>query len=86
MKPKKFPSAQSAPVIRVVLTLEQVCEITGLGKDTVYRLIREGKFPAPIKVGIRAARWIDHEVEAYIDRKIAERDAKAATATTPVQK
>ena len=33
----------------------------------VYRMIRRGEFPRPIRIGIRAARWRADEVEAWID-------------------
>lgn len=42
-----------------------------------WRLIRAGKFPKPIKVGSRNA-WIESEVDAWIQDRIAERDNKAA--------
>lgn len=40
---------------------------SGLGKSMIYRLIQEGKFPAPYKVSPAAARWSERERVAWID-------------------
>lgn len=33
----------------------------------IYRLILEGKFPAPYKLSPGAARWSEHELVAWIE-------------------
>ena len=38
------------------------------------RLIKAGKFPAPIKIGLNTNAWIEHEIDAYIESRIAVRD------------
>ena len=40
--------------------------LTGLPKSTFYPLIPQGRFPGPVPLGERAARWIAHEVDAWI--------------------
>jgi prophage regulatory protein len=42
-----------------------------LGNTKLYELIREGKFPAPIKIG-RASFWDEAEVDAAIERLVTE--------------
>jgi prophage regulatory protein len=49
------------------LKLEEVKRRVGLGKSMIYRLIQEGKFPAPYKVSSFASRWSDREVAGWID-------------------
>jgi prophage regulatory protein len=49
--------------------------MTGLGKTTVYAMVKEGKFPQPIKIGMRFVAWPAHEIEAWIADLIAARDA-----------
>ena len=39
---------------------------TGLSRSTIYRLMRAGQFPTPIRVGPRAVRWKLSEVNAYL--------------------
>lgn len=36
-----------------------------------YRLISEGQFPKPIKLG-RSSRWLKSEVEAWMQERIAD--------------
>ena len=36
-------------------------------ETSIYRLMREGKFPKPLKVGARAVAWRSDEVLAFIE-------------------
>ena len=58
---------------RRLLRLKQVCDKVGLGKSAIYDLIRFGDppFPAPIKIGSSTSRWVESEVDAWIDQRIA---------------
>ena len=49
-----------------VLRLPTVLERIGLSKSTLWRLIKDGEFPEPIKLGPRATGWLEEEVEAWI--------------------
>lgn len=42
------------------------------------RLVKEGKFPSPIKAGVRRVAWIEAEVDEHNARLAAERAPKAA--------
>jgi len=44
------------------LKLDEVKCRTGLGKSMIYRLIQEGKLPAPYKLSPGAARWSEREL------------------------
>ena len=46
--------------------VERFCQI---GRSTIYRLMREGLFPVPIRVGPRAVRWPEHELTAWLARR-----------------
>ncbi|ARZ85578.1 transcriptional regulator [Escherichia coli] len=46
-------------------------QLTGLTDKWFYRLIRDGAFPAPIKLG-RSSRWLKSEVEAWLQERIAQ--------------
>jgi prophage regulatory protein len=50
-----------------LLKLDEVKRRVGLGKSMIYRLIQEGRFPAPYKVSPFASRWSNHEVVAWIN-------------------
>lgn len=50
----------------------------GLAESTRYKMISEGKYPPPVKLGPRLAAWIEDEVDAWIAERIAQRDRSAA--------
>lgn len=50
-------SLQSEVGADALLRIEAVMARTGLSRTTIYEAIRAGKFPAPIKLGARCARW-----------------------------
>ena len=39
----------------------------------IWRLIRDGDFPKPVKIGNRN-HWVETEIDQYIEAKLAERD------------
>jgi prophage regulatory protein len=47
----------------------------------LWRLVKGGKFPAPIKIGEARSAWIEAEIDAWIGMKIAERDASLGNAS-----
>lgn len=39
------------------LRLDEVVHISGLGRNTIYRRIREGTFPKQIRIGPNSVAW-----------------------------
>lgn len=39
---------------------------TGLSRTSIYRLMREGLFPEPLKVGPKAVRWVESEIAGWL--------------------
>ena len=50
------------------LRLSAVMDYVGLSHCTIYRKIREGSFPAQIKIGALSV-WSEKEVIAWMDEK-----------------
>ncbi|EMR7680393.1 AlpA family phage regulatory protein [Yersinia enterocolitica] len=48
-----------------------ITEFTGLTDKWFYKLIKDGLFPKPIKLG-RSSRWLKSEVEAWLLNKIKD--------------
>jgi prophage regulatory protein len=44
-------------------------------RQHLHRLIRAGKFPAPIKIGENTNAWVEPEIDQYMKDRIAARDA-----------
>ena len=51
-----------------LLKIDEVKRRVGLGKTMIYRLIQDGKFPAPYKISPFAARWSNNEIVAWIEK------------------
>ena len=49
-----------------LLRLSEVQTRTALGRSTIYRLMRNGDFPEPLKIGTRAVRWRESEIEDWL--------------------
>ena len=60
-----------------MLRLPQVITLTGLGRDSIYRLGNAGQFPRPRKLSERASAWREDEVRAWIESRqiVARRSA-----------
>jgi predicted DNA-binding transcriptional regulator AlpA len=62
-----------------LLDRREVCKFFGgtkpLDPATLYRGIRMGRFPAPIKVGPGSSRWLRSECEAALQAMAAGRRA-----------
>lgn len=53
-----------------IIRLPDVEAKTGLGRSTIYALIKQGRFPAQIKLSERASGWIESEIEDYLKQKV----------------
>jgi predicted DNA-binding transcriptional regulator AlpA len=60
-----------------LLDIEAVCAYFGgsrpINPATLYRGIRKGRYPAPIKIGPGSSRWLWNECEAALQAMIAGR-------------
>ncbi|HGL4053825.1 TPA: helix-turn-helix transcriptional regulator [Citrobacter koseri] len=54
-----------------LVTMAFITQLTGLTDKWFYKLIQEGLFPKPIKLG-RSSRWLRSEVETWLQQRIAE--------------
>ncbi|WP_368949434.1 helix-turn-helix transcriptional regulator [Enterobacter ludwigii] len=64
----------SAPVNLLsdqMVDMKFITAFTGLTDKWFYKLIKEKKFPKPIKLG-RASRWFKSEVEKWLNERIEE--------------
>ncbi|EPN2807199.1 helix-turn-helix transcriptional regulator [Serratia marcescens] len=46
-----------------------ITEYTGLSDKWFYKLIQDGGFPKPIKLG-RSSRWLKSDVENWVQQRI----------------
>jgi prophage regulatory protein len=61
-----------------ILRRAEVEQTTGLPRATIYDKIARGAFPRPIKLGVRSVGWLETEIFAWQNARIAERDGPMA--------
>ncbi|HDF2329223.1 TPA: AlpA family transcriptional regulator [Morganella morganii] len=61
------PSLLDEPLV----DMKFITKFTGLTDKWFYKLIQDGQFPKPIKLG-RSSRWQKSQVEAWLLARIAE--------------
>ena len=52
-----------------LLNERQVCDLVGVSKSTLRRLVAAGEFPPALRIGPRASRWRLSGVLAWIDSR-----------------
>lgn len=64
-----------------LLRRREVESRTGLSTTTIYRLMRQERFPLPLKIGPKAVRWPESEIADWIagcSRATGETEAETA--------
>lgn len=54
-----------------MVDMKFITEFTGLTDKWFYKLISEGQFPKPVKLG-RSSRWLQSEVEYWVQERIEQ--------------
>lgn len=54
-----------------VLRLPATMARAGLSRSMIYLKVKDGSFPAPIKLSQRSVGWLASEVDAWIAERIA---------------
>ena len=57
-----------------LLNVREVGKLVGLAPPSLWQMVREGRFPVPLKLSPRATRWRSDEVEAWIESRPRSRD------------
>lgn len=53
------------------IDMKFITQLTGLTDKWFYKLIQDGEFPKPIKLG-RSSRWLKSEVELWLSARIQQ--------------
>jgi prophage regulatory protein len=77
-KPAPSTTLLKPPALRY-LRLREVRERVSIGQSTIYRMMASGAFPRQVKLSERTSAWIESEIEAFMNARIAERDEPAQT-------
>ena len=52
-----------------IIRRREVCERVGLSYSSIYRKVKAGTFPAPVRLGVQAIGWLEHEVETWLEER-----------------
>lgn len=55
-----------------ILRWPQVQERAGICRSHAHKLAAQGDFPRPIKLGARSSGWLESEIDAWLEQRIAE--------------
>src|SRR4029078_11729668 len=64
-----------------IIRLPVVESKTGLKHSAIYEKMAPGQFPRQVPLGAKAVGWLEHEIDAWIDARAAERDAARVVST-----
>ncbi|WP_426174237.1 helix-turn-helix transcriptional regulator [Massilia sp. TWR1-2-2] len=73
-----FPLPPNTMTGEIILRLPQVKGRCGLGRASIYAGVKNGTFPAPVKLGERAVGWLASSVDAWIQTRIQASHQKVA--------
>ena len=66
-------NAQTIPVEHRILRRTEVEQKTGFKRAHIYSLMKEGKFPKALRLGVRAVGWDSVEIDQWITDRLKER-------------
>lgn len=50
-----------------LMRVDEVLDVLKIGRTSLYRGMREGKYPKPLQLGLRTSRWRASDIFAVID-------------------
>ena len=51
---------------RRIVRRDEVTRLTGLARATIYKQIKDGLFPKPIRLGVRSVGWRLTDVDTWL--------------------
>ena len=51
---------------RRLLTIGEVMDRCSISRSTIYRMMESGVLPRPVKIGERAVRWYEFEIDDFV--------------------
>jgi prophage regulatory protein len=62
-----------------MLRMPDVLKKTALSRSQIYRLIKQDEFPRQVRLGERAAGWVEEEVAGWLRERIERSRTHAAS-------
>jgi prophage regulatory protein len=61
-----------------ILRLPAVQSRTGLSRSSIYLAVAQGSFPRQVPLGARAVGWLESDIDAWLESRLAERRVAVA--------
>jgi prophage regulatory protein len=62
-----------------MLRLSDVQRRVGLGRSSIWRMVKEARFPAPRRLSTRAIGWLGSEIDDWLKARGGNSDVPAAS-------
>ncbi|QIZ46796.1 MULTISPECIES: helix-turn-helix transcriptional regulator [Dickeya] len=59
-------------VAKRLIRVPEVLRRVGFSRTKMYELIKEGRFPNKVKIGLRSVAFVESEIDAWIDGIISD--------------
>lgn len=76
-----MPTQQPSSLLRLPEVLRRV----GISRASLYQMVKRGLFPKPIPLSQRSVAWLDSEVQAWIDERVATARGGASMPAVPAK-
>jgi prophage regulatory protein len=53
-----------------ILRRRYVEQRTGLSRSTLYQYMKDGAFPKPVQLGLRAVGWLESDISKWIAARV----------------
>jgi len=53
-----------------ILRRRHVEQRTGLSRSTLYQYMKDGAFPKPVQLGLRAVGWLESDISKWIAARV----------------
>lgn len=60
-------STSTSADVDYLLSMREVCALTGRSRHTIYRMVKAGLFPAPAKISKRSIGWRTSAINKWLD-------------------
>lgn len=61
----------SVPPLDRILRSVEVCKVIGLSRTTLWRRVRDGQFPKPIRLSANAVGWRSSVIDEWLSSREA---------------
>ena len=64
-------STITRPAVQTLISHKEAARRCAVSRATLYRFMADGSFPKPIRLSPGRVAFVEHEIQAWIDAKIA---------------